>query len=849
MTQAFVVGGASYGVARVRTQRLGRTDVVRYGAVTVRSRSSVRVCLANDSPSSSNGVFKDRHDDSSSPNGYTLRRRAEIVGKDDYFIDESYGGREAESNGHVNSVDLNNKEGDVTEILASEANGAELKESPGGGTGSVKVNRNSVSRVVAEQAGEAKAAMPGLEYVEEVTGNSLDVDDKKKKKKKTPSRDMKPSVASGNGVSKPAKPAAAKPAKSDVQDLKAAENKSADRRRETATPLVELERKGRGAQLLSTMRSERSEKFGDAVMQMNASWSNRGKKRGWMRTLEIWFFFLGVLFSELKMRRAKDQRQVEAMRRVNSKKLKEGLLKLGPTFIKLGQLLSTRVDVLPPEYIDELNELQDKVPGFDGQEAVGIVESDLGAPVHELFDAFDQTPIAAASLGQVHLAVYQGKPVAVKVQRPGLKELFDLDLKNLRLVAQLLDKFDPKTDGASRDWVAIFEESAKLLYEEIDYVREGRNADRFRKNFENTKWVKVPTVYWDRTSARILTMEYCPGIKISQVDELERSGIDRSLLAERSGKSYLSQLFRHGFFHCDPHPGNISVDAMHNGRLIYYDFGMMAEIDPEVKRGLVDLIFSVYEGSEKEICDAMERMGILAPNVDRITVEKIGRYFLQSFRQNMETERTGKRSKEEVREELSARLAAIGEDLVSVSDDQPFRFPATFTFVFRAFTTLEGIGKGLTPKYDLTKIAQPYLKELIDLKDGSAFTSAAKSIRKKLGWRKRDLAAVVTQPRSVDYIADVIKRIEDGDLRVRARVLESERSAKRSQLVAENLGFGLVASTLLNGAIVLSTAAEQFLFASKMLWFFALVSGIRVMLGFMKIRSLDKKLAKFTGKQ
>lgn len=252
-----------------------------------------------------------------------------------------------------------------------------------------------------------------------------------------------------------------------------------------------------------------------------------------------------------------------------------------------------------------------------------------------------------------------------------------------------MERLDPKTDGTARDWVAIYEESAKLLYEEIDYFQEGKNADRFRNNFKNVKWVKVPIVYWDRTSTRILTMEYCPGVKISEKTQLAEKGIDIAKLAERSGKSYLTQLLRHGFFHCDPHPGNISVDVA-TGNIIYYDFGMMAEIDPEVKRGLVNLIFSVYEGDESEICDALELMGILAPNVDRVTVEKVGRYFLSSFRTNMMTERTTRRTKEEMKEELSSRLTAIGEDLVSVSDDQPFRFPATFAFVFRAFTTLEG---------------------------------------------------------------------------------------------------------------------------------------------------------------
>lgn len=166
-------------------------------------------------------------------------------------------------------------------------------------------------------------------------------------------------------------------------------------------------------------------------------------------------------------------------------------MQLGPTFIKFGQLLSTRIDILPKEYTEELSLLQDNVPGFSGEVSKRIIEEDFGKPVEELFDSFDVKPIAAASLGQVHRARLNGEELAVKVQRQGLRDLFDLDLKNLKVLAILLDKFDPKTDGAARDWLSIYEESARLLYKEIDYENEGRNANRFKENFKDFSWVKV----------------------------------------------------------------------------------------------------------------------------------------------------------------------------------------------------------------------------------------------------------------------------------------------------------------------------------------------------------------------
>lgn len=174
--------------------------------------------------------------------------------------------------------------------------------------------------------------------------------------------------------------------------------------------------------------------------------------------------------------------------------LRDKILQLGPTFIKLGQLLSTRIDVLPREYIDALVLLQDQVPGFPGDIAVKIIEEQLGKPIDQLYDTFDRNAIAAASLGQVHVATLNGKKLAVKVQRQGLKKLFDMDLKNIKVLSILLDKFDPKSDGAQRDWVSIYDESAKLLYKEIDYEAEAQNAIRFKNNFANVPWVKVPDV-------------------------------------------------------------------------------------------------------------------------------------------------------------------------------------------------------------------------------------------------------------------------------------------------------------------------------------------------------------------
>ena len=531
-------------------------------------------------------------------------------------------------------------------------------------------------------------------------------------------------------------------------------------------------------------------------------------------------------------------------------KLTNKILELGPTFIKLGQLLSTRIDVLPKEYIDSLVKLQDNVPGFSGDRAISIIEEEFGKPISNIFDTFDKTPLAAASLGQVHVATKDGKKIAVKVQRQGLKKLFDMDLKNIKTLAILLDKFDPKSDGAARDWASIYDESARLLYKEIDYKAEALNSIRFKENFKDIPWVKVPEVYQDLTTERVVTMEYVEGIKVNNIEAIEAAGIDRNLLAKRSAESYLTQICRHGFFHCDPHPGNVACDAEQGGRLIYYDFGMMDELKQEVRSGLVNLIFGIYENDAKEVCDSLEEMGVLKKGIDRVSVEKIARFFLGEFNNSIKDGEkwVAQLPKEEQNAIRKQRRQQLGADLFSVGSDVPFKFPPTFTFVFRAFTTLDGIGKGLDPKYDLTRLAQPFLKELVDLRDGSAFLSFYNTWAKKLGWRPEDIANVVQSPRKVANLNSVITKMEQGDLKLRVRVLDSERNFKRMEMVQSNFAVAFAASTLLNIGLILATVgspAGQISNAAKAALGLSGVFGVQVPIGLAKIAALDKKFSSF----
>ena len=586
---------------------------------------------------------------------------------------------------------------------------------------------------------------------------------------------------------------------------------------------------------------------------MEGGWAKRGKGSSIVRTFELYSFGIRIILRELKLRKVEDKAEKSKARKLIAKDLRQGLLELGPTFIKLGQLLSTRIDILTKEYIDELKILQDSVPGFSGDTAIAVIERELGKKITDVFSEFDKRPIAAASLGQVHKAVLKdgGQVVAVKVQRTGLDDLFKNDLQNLKFAAKVFDKLDPKSDGADRDWVSIYEESAKLLYQEIDYQNEAKNAIRFREQFRSIDWVKVPEVYEQFTTPRVITMEFVPSVKISDVDKISEMGLDRAKIAERSAISYLEQLSKYGFFHCDPHPGNIGVDAgSPGGRLVYYDFGMMDEITGNLREGLVDLILGIYEyepdlkDTTKDVLRAAEKMGILDPNADPVPIERIARFFLNDFAntQSGKREWTKDKSKEEQVKERAERRKVLGESLLSVGNDVPFKFPATFTFVFRAFTSLDGIGKGLDTQYDLTKLTVPYLRNLSTIKYGSESKALSVGFSEKTGLNSKDFLSTLKAPKNMQYVTNTLEKMERGELKVRVRALETEQRLERLELKQSNNQALLFAGLFFNTGVVLSAVAEPTLLARTMIWAGIAATG-KFVAGNLKLKQLEKKLA------
>jgi len=483
--------------------------------------------------------------------------------------------------------------------------------------------------------------------------------------------------------------------------------------------------------------------------------------------------------------------------------LRDTLIYLGPTFIKIGQLLSTRVDVLQPEVIQELARLQNEVPPFSSKRALAIVQQELGKSVDELFKSFDPRPLAAASLAQVHRAVLAtGEEVVVKVQRENLVDLFHVDLWNIKLVAALADRLDPQTEATQANWAAIAKTSGEVLFREVDFTHERESAQHFAENFKGFKAIKIPEVHPELSSSRVLTMEYVPGVKISNAEQLRKDGFDPVHISKQLCTSYLEQVCRHGFFHCDPHPGNLAVDSGYpGGRLVYYDFGMMEVMEPDVKKGFVDLIFSIYENLPREACDALEAMGVLRTGADRQSIENIAREMLNTFQSTLSSaddKWENQMTPEEKRAARRARRAKIGQDLFATQSDKPFVLPPKWTFVFRAFSTIDGIGKTLDGGFDLSRISQPYLRELANLRDGSTTTTMLREVGRRVGLRPEDIGQVVTQPRSVAKLAAAVTRIEEGEVKLRVRTLEVERMLERMEARQTLIGAGLGAAVMYN---------------------------------------------------
>ena len=400
------------------------------------------------------------------------------------------------------------------------------------------------------------------------------------------------------------------------------------------------------------------------------------------------------IFTFLRLRKKIFKKKVRLEELTYAQRIRLALDELGPTFVKLGQVLSMRPFLIPLELVLELTKLQDEVAPFPFEQVKQIVEKELKAPLDEHFSSFDTIPIASASLSQVHKAVTKDKEmVVVKVQRPGIKEIIDADLDILNDLVNLLYKYVP--ESRQYDPKGIREELAKSIRKEIDFNNEGRNIEVFRENFKDEKSVFVPQVFWDKTTSKVLTMDYIDGIKISNLEELDKKGLDRKLIAKVGGRMVFKQIFEDGFFHADPHPGNLFV--LEGNIIAPVDYGMMGKLSETTTDELADLLISVVTWHPGGIVKVYQDLEVVGEKVNLRALEADLADFLYKYHKIPLSR-------------LDMRI--LMDEAFEIIHRYDIHIQAELMLFSKAIMTYEEVGKMLDPEYDLVTEALPYVKGL-----------------------------------------------------------------------------------------------------------------------------------------
>jgi predicted unusual protein kinase regulating ubiquinone biosynthesis (AarF/ABC1/UbiB family) len=406
--------------------------------------------------------------------------------------------------------------------------------------------------------------------------------------------------------------------------------------------------------------------------------------RRWMTILVPFWRFVYHRWWDRKFGKSKENEATRAI------ELREMLTALGPAFIKIGQALSTRPDILSGRFLEELSKLQDQLPPFDNAIAYQFIEEELGKPPHQVYEELSVQPIAAASLGQVYKGrLRTGEWVAVKVQRPDLADQITLDIYILRGLAAWAEKTFPII---RTDLVGILDEFAGRLFEEMDYTQEGKNAERFQQCYGYLQDIYVPKIHWEYTNTRVLTMEWITGIKLNKPQQIQAQGIDARHLINAGIQCSLRQLLEHGFFHADPHPGNLL--AMPNGKLAYLDFGMMSEINIEQRYGLLNAIVHIVNREFDALAQDYVKLGFLTDDVDlQPIVPALSVVFADAQGASV----------------ADLNINRIFEQLSDIMYEYPFRVPAYYALIVRSLLSMEGIAMGVDPTFKVMNAAYPYV--------------------------------------------------------------------------------------------------------------------------------------------
>ncbi|WP_293330234.1 AarF/ABC1/UbiB kinase family protein [Microcoleus sp. CAWBG58] len=453
---------------------------------------------------------------------------------------------------------------------------------------------------------------------------------------------------------------------------------------------VEIESPAATPEPLKSAKDIAYELAGEAVrydpVAIAAEYRNR-PLQVWRRLSSVVWTFFSFAFS---LWWDKKRGRTAANEKRRAARLREILGQLGPAFIKIGQALSTRPDLVPPAYLEELTTLQDQLPAFPNEVAYQFIQEELGAHPKDIYAEITADPIAAASLGQVYKGKLKtGETVAIKVQRPGLAENIGLDIYILRRVAVWAQN---NFKIIRSDLAGIMDELGERIYEEMDYTHEGQNAERFAELYGNLKDIYVPKIYWEYTRRRVLTMEWITGIKLTNLEAVKAQGIDAPYLIEVGVQCSLRQLLEHGFFHADPHPGNLL--ATPDGQLAYLDFGMMSEVKPYQRYGLLEAVVHLVNRDFEGLARDYVKLEFLTPDTDLTPIiPALAGVFNNALGASV----------------AELNFKSITDELSAVMYEYPFRVPAYYALIIRSLVTLEGIAINVDPEFKVLSKAYPYV--------------------------------------------------------------------------------------------------------------------------------------------
>jgi ubiquinone biosynthesis protein len=471
----------------------------------------------------------------------------------------------------------------------------------------------------------------------------------------------------------------------------------------------------------------------------------------------------------------------------NAQRFRMALEELGPTFIKLGQLISTRHDFIPPAVINELKKLQDNVPSFAYEEVVTVIESSIDARIHEVFPEFIVEPVAAASIAQVHKArLVSGEQVAVKVQRPGIAATIETDIDIMMNLARLVGRHIQELQ--IYDPVGVVKEFAKTIRKELDFQIEGHHVDRFAVNFKDDPSVFIPSIYWAASNREVLTMDWVEGIKIDNVDVLIEAGLAPKIIAENGATLILRQVLEFGIFHGDPHPGNLLV--LPGNVIVPLDFGIVGHLDEELKQLVLDLVMAIISRDIRQLTSILSTVGVI--DEDQINMRElqadlydfVDRYYGIPLHQ--------------------LEVATLIKDFIVITSQHHIRFLPDMMLLVKALVTIEGVGRTLDPDFDLISHATPFVKELLAKRMSPKYLS-------KIAWRQllelQNLLKML--PRETQ---EIIKKLSKGKLKIEFEHVGLDPLGKNLDRITNRLSFSLIVSAIIVASSLIMQTNTGYMF-------------------------------------